>query len=111
MRSDAANPAKLRPARPGRASDAKPAAGDGPVLAYIASLPQPHRAIAERVDALAAATVPGLRRAVKGGMPYSGVDGGWCFATGAFVGHMKLMFIRGTELEPEPPVTPIGMGR
>ena len=24
---------------------------------------------------------------------------------------MKLMFIRGTDLEPEPPVTPIAMGR
>lgn len=24
---------------------------------------------------------------------------------------MKLMFIRGTELKPEPPVTPIGMGK
>ena len=25
--------------------------------------------------------------------------------------HVKLMFIRGTELDPEPPVTPIGMGK
>ena len=24
---------------------------------------------------------------------------------------MKLMFIRGTELEPEPPTTPVGMGK
>jgi hypothetical protein len=44
-------------------------------------------------------------------MAYYGVDGGWCFASGAFVGNVKLMFIRGTELEPEPPVTPIGMGK
>jgi hypothetical protein len=39
------------------------------------------------------------------------VKGGWCFASGAFAGHHKLMFIRGTELTPEPPVTPIGMGK
>jgi hypothetical protein len=93
--------------------DAKPktAEGDAPVLAYIVSLPQPQRSIAERIDALAAETVPGLRRAVKWGMAYYGVEDGWCFASGAFVGHQKLMFIRGTELEPEPKVTPIGMGK
>jgi hypothetical protein len=95
----------------GKASDAKTADGDAPVFAYIASLPQPQRGIAERIDALAARTLPGLRRAVKWGMAYYGVDGGWCFASGAFVGHVKLMFIRGTELEPQPPVTPIGMGK
>ncbi len=39
------------------------------------------------------------------------MGGGWCFSSGAFVGHLKLMFIRGTEIEPEPPVTPIGMGK
>ena len=45
------------------------------------------------------------------GMAYYGVDGGWCFTSGAFVGHVKFMFIRGTDLKQEPPVTPIGMGR
>jgi hypothetical protein len=95
----------------GKASDAKTADGDAPVFAYIASLPQPQRGIAERIDALAARTLPGLRRAVKWAMAYYGVDGGWCFASGAFVGHVKVMFIRGTDLKPEPPVTPIGMGK
>jgi hypothetical protein len=74
-------------------------------------LPQPHRGIAERIDALAAKTLPSLQRAVKWGMAYYGVGGGWCFSSGAFVGHVKLMFIRGTEIKPEPPVTPIGMGK
>ena len=110
--TDDAKPAtKLRVAMTGKASPAKAAAGDEPVFAYFASLPQPQRGIAERIDALAAATVPDLRRAVKWGMAYYGVDGGWCFSCGAFVGHVKLMFIRGTALEPEPPVTPIGMGK
>ena len=95
----------------GKASPAKAAEGDAPVFAYIASLPQPQRGVAERIDALAAEQVPDLRRAVKWGMAYYGVDGGWCFASGAFVGHVKLMFIRGTELQPEPPVTPVGMGK
>lgn len=102
---------QLLVAMTGRASPAKAAEGDEPVFAYIASLPQPQRGIAERIDALAAETLPDLRRAVKWGMAYYGVGGGWCFSSGAFVGHVKLMFIRGTEIEPEPPVTPVGMGK
>jgi hypothetical protein len=102
---------KLLVAMTGRASPAKAAEGDDPVFAYIASLPQPQRGIAERIDALAARTLPALQRAVKWGMAYYGVGGGWCFSSGAFVGHVKLMYIRGTELEPEPPVTPVGMGK
>jgi hypothetical protein len=104
-------PANLLVAMTGKASAAKAAEGNEPVFAYIAGLPQPQRGIAERIDALAAKTLPNLQRAVKWGMAYYGVDGGWCFSSGAFVGHVKLMFIRGTEIKPEPPVTPIGMGK
>jgi hypothetical protein len=102
---------KLLVAMTGKASSAKAAEGDEPVFAYIATLPQPQRAIAERIDALAARTLPNLQRSVKWGMAYYGVDGGWCFSSGAFVGHVKLMFIRGTELKPGPPVAPVGMGK
>jgi hypothetical protein len=95
----------------GKASSAKAAAGDKPVFAYIASLPQPQRGIAERVDALAAKTLPGLQRAVKWGMSYYGVGDGWCFCCGGFVGHVKLMFVNGAALKPVPPVTPVAMGK
>ena len=105
------SPAELLVAMTGKASSAKAATGDKPVFDYIASLPQPQRDIAERIDALAAENLPGIQRAVKWGMAYYGVEGGWCFSSGAFVGHQKLMFIKGTELQPEPPVTPIGMGK
>jgi hypothetical protein len=101
----------LPEAMTGRASPAKAALGDKPVFTYIASLPQPQRGIAERVDALAAETLPGLRRCVKWGMSYYGVGDGWCFSCGAFVGHVKLMFINGAALDPVPPVTPVGMGK
>ena len=47
-------PAKLLVAMTGKASAAKAATGDEPVFAYIATLPQPQRGIAERIDALAA---------------------------------------------------------
>ena len=102
---------KLKKAMNGKASPAKAAEGNKPVFDYIASLPQPQRGIAECIDALAAKNLPGLQRSVKWGMAYYGVDGGWCFASGAFVGHVKLMFIRGTDLKPEPPVTPVAMGK
>jgi len=113
LKTDAQGQTGTKPlvAMTGKASAAKAAEGDKPVFAYIASLPQPQRSIAERIDALAANTLPSLQRAVKWGMAYYGVGGGWCFSSGAFVGHLKLMFIRGTEIEPEPPVTPIGMGK
>lgn len=96
----------------GKASPAKAADGDKPVFAYIASLPNPQRGIAEAVDALAAETLPDLHRAVKWGMSYYGVGEGWCFSCGAFAHDVKLMFINGsTLLNPVPPVTPVGMGK
>lgn len=95
----------------GKASPAKAAEGDEPVFAYIASLPEPQKSIAIQVDGLAVKALPDLRRAVKWGMAYYGVPDGWCFSSGAFAGHLKVMFIRGIELQPEPPVTPIGMGK
>lgn len=95
----------------GKASPAKAAVGDKPVFAYIASLPSPQRGIAESVDALAAKTLPGLKRAVKWGMSYYGVGDGWCFCCGGFADHVKLMFVNGVELQPVPPVTPVAMGK
>ena len=95
----------------GKASPAKAAVGDKPVFAYIASLPQPQRGIAERVDALAARTLPGLQRSVKWGISFYGTGDGWCFCCGRFADHVKLMFVNGAALEPVPPVTPVAMGR
>ncbi|MFT3693736.1 MAG: DUF1801 domain-containing protein [Kofleriaceae bacterium] len=102
---------KLLKAMTGKASAAKAATGDAPVAAYIASLPKRQRDIAGRVDALAAKTLLNLQRSVKWGIAYYGVNGGWCFACGAFVGHVKVMFIHGTELDPVPPIAPTGMGK
>src|SRR5580698_7413696 len=63
-------PKSLPAAMTGRASPAKAADGDKPVFAYISSLPQPQRGIAERIDALAAKTLPGLKRSVKWGIAW-----------------------------------------
>ncbi|WP_245979739.1 DUF1801 domain-containing protein [Gryllotalpicola protaetiae] len=102
---------QLPEAMTGKASPAKAAVGDKPVFAYLASLPQPQRGIAEAVDALAATTLPRLQRSVKWGMAYYGVGDGWCFSCGGFASHVKLMFINGVTLDPVPPVTPVGMGK
>ena len=99
----------LPAAMTGRASPAKAAVGDKPVFAYISSLPQPQRSIAEHVDSLAA--LPDLQRSVKWGMAWYGVGDGWCFSCGGFAGHVKLTFGRGTSLTPVPPETPVGMGK
>jgi hypothetical protein len=104
-------PATLPVAMTGRASAAKAKVGDEPVFAYIRGLPQPQRGIAERVDGLAARTLPALQRSVKWGMAWYGVGDGWCFSCGGFAGHVKLTFGRGTALEPVPPAKPIGMGK
>jgi hypothetical protein len=95
----------------GKASPAKAADGDKPVFAYVASVPQPQRGIAEKVDALAPRTLPGLQRSVKWGMSYYGVGDGWCFCCGGFATHAKLMFMNGVTLTPVPPVTPVAMGK
>lgn len=95
----------------GKASPAKAAVGDKPVFAYIASLPPAQREIAERVDGLAARTLPNLQRSVKWGMSYYGVGDGWCFCCGGFAGHVKVMFVNGAALKPVPPVTPVAMGK
>lgn len=95
----------------GKASSAKAADGEKPVFAYIASLPQPQRGIAESIDALAAKSLPGLQRSVKWGMSYYGVGDGWCFCCGGFATNVKLMFVNGVMLKPVPPVTPVAMGK
>jgi len=88
----------------GKASAAKAEVGDAPVRAYIASLPPAQRAIAKRVDAIAADALPGLQRSVKWGMAFYGVGNGWCFSCGGFADHVKVTFLHGTALKPVPPV-------
>ncbi|MBM3495830.1 MAG: DUF1801 domain-containing protein [Armatimonadetes bacterium] len=95
----------------GKASTAKAAVGNEPVFAYLASLPQPQRDIAERVDALAARTLPSLQRSVKWGLSYYGLGDGWCFCCGGFADHVKLMLVNDAALKPAPPVTPVAMGK
>ncbi len=110
--TSSATAARSRPNSPtGKVSTARAARGDRPVFAYIASLPEAERGIAEAVDTLAANTLPTLTRSVKWGMAYYGVGNGWCFSCGSIDGVVSVMFINGTALDPVPPVKPVAMGR
>lgn len=52
--------------------------GDAPVQAYLAALPGWKREVGERLDALIARNLPGVRKAVKWNSPYYGIEGlGW----------------------------------
>ncbi|MFO1077839.1 MAG: DUF1801 domain-containing protein [Planctomycetota bacterium] len=97
--------AKTLPGAPkGKASAAAAAVGDAPVMAYIAGLPAPQRAIAQRFDRLIARTLPGIRRCIKWGMSFYGAADGWFVSCGGFADHVKITFLHGAKLSPVPPV-------
>jgi hypothetical protein len=78
--------------------------GDAPVQAYIAAMPEWKREIGRRLDALVVRTVPNVRKAVKRNSPFYGVEGqGWFLSFHVFTRYVKVMFFRGTLLQPIPP--------
>jgi hypothetical protein len=78
--------------------------GDAPVQAYIAAMPDWKRDVGQRLDALIARTVPGVRRAVKWNSPFYGVeDEGWFLSFHCFTRYVKVAFFRGASLRPVPP--------
>jgi len=79
--------------------------GNAPVQAYIAAMPDWKREAGQRLDTLVEATVPGVRKAVKWNSPFYGVEGqGWFLSFHCYTKYIKVMFFRGAELEPLPPV-------
>jgi hypothetical protein len=57
-----------------------------------------------RLDALIARTVPGVRKAVKWNSPLYGVEGqGWFLGVHCFTKYVKVAFFRGASLRPLPP--------
>jgi hypothetical protein len=84
------------------------ACGDAPVQAYIAAMPGWKRDVGRRLDALIAATVPAVRKAVKWNSPFYGAEGpreedGWFLSFHCFTKYIKVAFFRGTSLRPLPP--------
>ena len=80
--------------------------GDGPVQAYIAAMPGWKRDAGRCLDALIAATVPGVAKAVKWNSPFYGLsEGNWFLSFHCFAKYIKVAFFRGTSLRPIPPGT------
>jgi hypothetical protein len=80
------------------------AAGDAPVHAYIAAMPEWKRAIGRRLDALVVGTVPRVRKSVKWNSPMYGIEGQGLFMSfHTFTRYVKVTFFRGTSLRPVPP--------
>ncbi len=79
--------------------------GDAPVQAYLAAMPGWKQGVGCRVDELVAATVPGVRKAVKWNSPFYGAPGqeGWFLSFHCFNKYVKVTFFRGLSLRPVPP--------
>lgn len=79
--------------------------GDVPVQAYIAAMPGWKRGIGEQLDALIERVVPGVRRAVRWNTPFYGVDDrGWFLGINCCSKYVKVSFLMGAHLEPQPPI-------
>ncbi len=78
--------------------------GDGPVQAYIAAMPGWKSEVGRRLDSIIAATVPGVRKAVKWNSPFYGAPAveGWFLSFHVFTKYVKVTFFRGTSLDPVP---------
>jgi len=79
--------------------------GDGPVQAYISAMPGWKHDVGRRLDALIVRNVPKVRKAVRWNSPFYGIEGqGWFLSFHCFTKYVKVVFLRGTSLEPLPPV-------
>lgn len=73
--------------------------------AYIAAMPGWKSDVGRRLDALIAQAVPDVVKAVRWNQPMYSVEGEGYFATfRCFTRYVKLTFLRGSELDPPPPV-------
>lgn len=80
--------------------------GDGPVQAYIAAVPGWKQAVCREVDALITRTLPDVRKAVKWNSPFYGAadQPGWFLTFHCYERYLKVAFLRGSALEPMPPI-------
>lgn len=79
--------------------------GDAPVQAYIAAMPGWKRDVGRHVDALVDRAAPGARRAVRWNSPFWGMpDRGWFLSIHCLTKYVKLTWLNGASLDPEPPL-------
>lgn len=79
--------------------------GDAPVQAYIRAMPGWKSGLGKRLDKLIVKHVPDVRKAVRWNSPFYGIDGqGWFLSFHHFNRYVKVTFLRGAQLRPQPPV-------
>ena len=99
-KEDSAKPVLLSGGNPQIAK----ADGDAPVQAYIAAMPGWKSDVGRRIDELVVRTVPNVRKAVRWNSPWYGVEGqGWFASYHVFTQYVKVTFLNGASLLPEPP--------
>lgn len=79
--------------------------GDAPVQRYIAAMPGWKHDIGRRVDDIVSEVFPDVRKAVKWNTPLYGKEDGWFLAIYCYKKYVQLTFMRGTSLDPVPPVS------
>ena len=78
--------------------------GDGPVQAYINSMPGWKNQVGKTLAAAIQRAVPNTTKAVKWNTPFFGVEGkGWFTSFHCFDKFVKVTFFQGTALDPVPP--------
>lgn len=79
--------------------------GDEPVQAYIAAMPGWKQGVGRALDALITDAVPQVKKAVRWNTPFYGIEGsGWFLAYHCFTRYVKVTFLMGASLDPEPPI-------
>ncbi len=78
--------------------------GDAPVQAYIAAIPRWKQDVGCRLDEIIVREVPEVRKAMRWNSPFYGVEGkGWFASFHIFSHYIKVTFLNGASLNPEPP--------
>ena len=78
--------------------------GDAPVQAYIAAMPEWKSDLGRRLDDIIVRNVPDVRKAVRWNSPWYGIEGqGWFASYHVFTRYVKVTFLNGASLQPEPP--------
>ena len=78
--------------------------GDAPIRTYIDAIPGWKRETTRRIDEIIVENVPGVLKAVRWNSPFYGVEGqGWFVSYHMFSRYIKVTFLNGATLQPEPP--------